>query len=358
MFRKIATILLLTLSFHSVAHAGLSIQSADENYNFSLFPGETLEADINIVNLYSEKLSFEIYTVDGTKSRTGQFAARLRNEEQTTFGKWGTLEESEITMDPRENKTVKLIIDVPKTATPGDYSGAIVASRAKSPNGETADEPGVGLTFQTRLAVPFFLTIPGERVSKVDVGEVYYKKYSGNTYKLHLDLENKGNTSVKFILNTTINAAFGENKEINPVEIQLFPKEKVTAEVALGSLGPLNSYDITTNISYRDINIITGEEDPIQSFSKSLNILIIPWLEIGLALALIVIIISLFVHSKHKLRRTIKSSEKYQAKQGDSITEIAKANNVDWKLLAKINKLKPPYEIKPGQEILIPKEKK
>jgi LysM repeat protein len=62
----------------------------------------------------------------------------------------------------------------------------------------------------------------------------------------------------------------------------------------------------------------------------------------------------------HKLYRhgQRKNSDSYTVKTGDTIINIAKAKNISWKTLAKVNKLKAPYEVTPDQKILIPKSKK
>ncbi|OYW44647.1 hypothetical protein B7Z28_00030 [Candidatus Saccharibacteria bacterium 32-45-3] len=65
------------------------------------------------------------------------------------------------------------------------------------------------------------------------------------------------------------------------------------------------------------------------------------------------------------IRRSRKSSsnlhsdgerywENYRVGRGESLAEIADRQNVEWEKVAIVNHLQPPYELIPGQTILIP----
>lgn len=48
----------------------------------------------------------------------------------------------------------------------------------------------------------------------------------------------------------------------------------------------------------------------------------------------------------------------YRTKSNDTLNSIAKKHNVSWKLLARVNKLRAPYEIEPGMPLKIPPSSK
>jgi len=51
---------------------------------------------------------------------------------------------------------------------------------------------------------------------------------------------------------------------------------------------------------------------------------------------------------------TLRSTEKYTVKESDTLYSIADALNLQWKDLADLNNLKPPYDLTVGQELNLP----
>jgi LysM repeat protein len=90
------------------------------------------------------------------------------------------------------------------------------------------------------------------------------------------------------------------------------------------------------------------------SLEKEITFWIIPKnliINISIVLILILVLISVYFIRKKIL---IKSLSKYTIKKGETLNSIAKIYKIDWKLLAKINNINPPFEVKAGQIIFIP----
>lgn len=51
---------------------------------------------------------------------------------------------------------------------------------------------------------------------------------------------------------------------------------------------------------------------------------------------------------------TFKSSGSYTVKEGDTLSSIAAALKVEWKALAELNNIQPPYDLDPGTELKLP----
>lgn len=51
---------------------------------------------------------------------------------------------------------------------------------------------------------------------------------------------------------------------------------------------------------------------------------------------------------------TFRSSGTYVVKSGDTLSSVADSLNLDWKELAELNKVEPPYALKVGQELKLP----
>jgi LysM repeat protein len=69
------------------------------------------------------------------------------------------------------------------------------------------------------------------------------------------------------------------------------------------------------------------------------------------------LIIFFYIKNK-KFYDLVKSTwVQYTVKQGDEIRSLALTANIDWKLLAKANKLKSPYYLEQGTILLLPPQK-
>lgn len=360
MYKKFLFFSLLFFSFTSVASAQLSIRLSDTKDSFQINPGETFETDLIVKNAYRAPVTVAVYTVDGTTTSSGSFAAKQNTEEQLFFGKWATISENQVTLDKSESKTVKLTISVPDNVTPGDYSGALIISRVSdSQSAISAAESGAaaGLNFTTRLARPVYVSIPGERKSLASIGDLTYQQFAGNQYKIYTELENKGNTTLKFVLATSVKSMHEEARELDSLEIKLFPNSKSSGEISLGQLSYIGAYEINQKITYIEQNLISGAETILGEETRRLSINIIPWTEIIIALILIILLIAVLIWRKVHFKGLVSKSKKYTVKPGDTLMGIAKQNGISWKLLAKINHLKPPYDLQTGKNILIPTKK-
>jgi LysM repeat protein len=60
-----------------------------------------------------------------------------------------------------------------------------------------------------------------------------------------------------------------------------------------------------------------------------------------------------YVAQKRK-KWIVESWVSYTVKGTEDITSLAKEHNVSWKMLARVNKLQPPYVLKKNQKIQVP----
>lgn len=75
--------------------------------------------------------------------------------------------------------------------------------------------------------------------------------------------------------------------------------------------------------------------------------------EVGVPLLIIVFII--WRLRRRKQKKAVRTAwEQYTVVNGDSIMSLADSRAISWKKIAKINKLKEPYILQPGQVVLVP----
>ena len=55
-----------------------------------------------------------------------------------------------------------------------------------------------------------------------------------------------------------------------------------------------------------------------------------------------------------KKQKWIKKWTEYEVKTGDNLGSLSKEYRVHWEIIAEVNKIKPPYNIKEGEVIKLP----
>lgn len=363
MFKRIITSLIFFTIFQQTAFAQIVLNSELSHKSFETAPGQKIESSLEIRNAFPFEQYVELAVVDGSKTQTGSFSAKLANDKQNFIGAWSSLEQKLIKLQPNQAASIPLTIEIPTNATPGDYSGGITATKISEEEAEfrignlNASQAGAGVKSRARIATPFYISIPGERIKNIEIGEALVTKVPGQDHQLKISIKNTGNTTVKLYLNTTLQPFFGETIQIKEKEIVLLGKEETNFQMGLGELPILGFYTVNLDINYTVLDLLNNTEEPFGQVTKTAQIIIIPWNYVIATLIVLLAIISFFVIKKHNLKSLIKRSSQYTVKESDSLADLAQNAGIKWKQLAKINNIKPPYEIKPGQKILLPKKK-
>jgi len=107
----------------------------------------------------------------------------------------------------------------------------------------------------------------------------------------------------------------------------------------------------------RTLLVITDGKDP--SLVASSDFWILPIKEtavfFGVLLFLIVLVLVLMRLPVYLKERVPDNMTPYRVEPGDSVVSISVRYNVTWQDIVKANKLKPPYDLKPGKRIFIPR---
>ncbi|MBU1954051.1 LysM peptidoglycan-binding domain-containing protein [Patescibacteria group bacterium] len=361
MRKYVAAILASIILFNNTAYAQIALSAADNFASLNLKPGDTYETTITIGNSYSQPTRLTLDAVDGTKSQSGYFTAKLASDEQFFFGKWATLEKNVFDLDIGESASTKITYKIPENATPGDYSGGITVTRERIDKETVAQETAQlssSLKAKSRIAKAVYINIAGERISDFEIGNLTYKKFPGRNFEMYIDLKNKGNTTIKITVNPSNKSLIGETENLKQVDLRLLPQEEVNLPINIGEMPLLGLYDLQVNIKYSEIDLLTEVEKPLGEVVKTTQLIIIPWDYIILILFIILVTITFIELRKMYIRKIIKNSSNYVVQRDDTIASLAKKSNINWKILIKINHLNPPYEISPGQTILLPNRKK
>jgi len=173
-----------------------------------------------------------------------------------------------------------------------------------------------------------------------------------------ISLANKGNTAVIVKPKIVIDGLFGlYHEELTDDDIYLYREDKTTFRMNWENIPVGGLFTAHATMEYYENNIVDDKVTYIDSVKSDVSISIIPWLWLGIVAVLIVVVVGTVIYKKEIYKKLLKNSEKYQVQPGDTLTGLAKKFNVNWKLLAKLNKLEEPYSLENIKELLIPKKK-
>ena len=333
----------------------------DSIFVFTIKPGETLHDAVRVINNSNDTKTLAVYAADSEVSSGGAFACKQLSEPKTDVGSWITLEKNQVTLASMTNEVVPFTITAPKNADVGEHNGCILiqeANKAPVPGGTTGSN-GVMLSFRTGLRVA--VLVPGDIVRKLEItGFDAHPKADGKEV-LVASVKNSGNVSVDSDVQATVTwlgqkvasdggqypVLRGETSQLN-FEI---PKQTwggwYTAHLAV-------EYDAAAGAS---IGVKSGQP-PTRIEGPSVTYFSWPTkkgglIEVGVLLAIIIALCSMSM-SRMRMRKLRASWTDYTVVEGDDLNTLATARGADWKLIAKVNNLKPPYSVKPGQHLKLP----
>ncbi len=350
--------LLITSSVFAIEYGGVGgrpaypnpeIDRSDDIFIHTLAPGTNQEDGIAVVNNTEEEKYLLIYATDYTPSSGGGFACKQFLENKDSVGAWIKINKNLVKLPPLSQSTVNFLIEVPPDATPGEHNGCIAVQEYKPAN---ADESGVSLATRTALRVA--ITIPGKVIQNLELQN--FQQTIGETGKITLSpsIQNSGNVSVDTTIKVKTWDTFGNKIAEQGGDYSII--QDSTLELNFEVPRPLfgGIYHSAVDASYiHDQNKENLESKMLRYFVYPSNtgLLIIAPI---LFLILILIITSLIAQ---KRRRWIeKTWTTYIVKSGDTIQSIAKKKNTSWQIIAKVNQIAPPYELKPKTKIRAPKD--
>jgi hypothetical protein len=375
---------------YSIGYGGIGGEPAypreDVDRSRSIFihtlpPGAFQEEGVRVINNTEEEKRIRVYSVDSEIASGGKFACRQFSDEKESVGKWISVHKKEVSLSPKTNVLVSFSLSVPDTVSPGEHNGCIVLEEITS---QTSHEPGVRLHFRTGIRVA--ITVPGEITQEVvslgfSVGT--QRKEKSRTVILATPIiKNRGNVSADTNVSVSVRSPFGTLIHTQESSFSV-PKGEVSHwNFEMGAPFWGGVYKVDHSISYREKTFFTDESSenfphsfradtsetgPTEETSKGVPpIKESAWLFVFPAFpALIVEVICLFFFLSllflwfiaSRRRKWIKHSwEEYSVLARDDIKSLAKKRDVSWKLIAKANRLKPPYILRRGMSILLPPE--
>lgn len=381
---------------------------------YKLDPGTAKEDSLTVANLFEDSWVAVIYAADSIKSSSGGFALRQLTEPKEKVGSWvkfypeakpdfaGKIFEDKKTIDEvckvsgedlqknyeldqdkiaelgkwcegkdlveielksGEKKELLFVISIPKDADVGEHTGGILIQ--KKSKEEAAQGDGSKVLLTTRVGVRIYETVPGEIIKalafsdfKIDknFSEFYLpwdkiKKDKFGEYMITSVIKNSGNASTDFNEQITINNIITRKKETMEVrEFQVLRGDEFISSLAWKA--PRLAYlSFQKEYRYKKSN---GEEEIIKS--ELIKKLFIPWREMMIFTFFALVAVGVYAIWRRYQRKHFGGEGwvDYVVGENETIQTLSNQFKINWKVLAKTNKLKAPFMLEKGQVIKVP----
>lgn len=327
---------------------------------FTLSGGESDEDEVLIINNTKERKTLLVYATDSQKSTDGSFACEQFSDEKQGVGAWIKLEKSEVTLEPSTNIKVPFTIEIPDNVDVGELNGCILIQEKK--DAPSQDASGLSLSFRTGLRV--VVTVPGEQVRDLIIKN-FSAQFDGNLIKTKMDVENTGNVSIDSNIKINIRSVFGAQVEEISNEFPILRGETSVYNIEIQRPFWGGFFTLTPSVEFdnsQEAQVGIRNEESLKEISfQPVTIFIMP--DTTALIVEIVIFLTIFgtmfiLFKRLSKRREFKKvwTKVYMVEEGEDLESVAQRFAVSWKDLAKVNKLKPPYNIKKGSVLNVPEK--
>jgi hypothetical protein len=327
---------------------------------YTLSPNQIAEDELLVINNTAETKTLMIYATDSQRGSDGSFACEQYLDTKDNVGTWVEMSQDEVTLKSQTNIKIPFKVTAPDNIDVGESNGCIMIQEKKDAPSE--DASGVSLSFRTGIRL--VVTAPGEQIRQVDIEE-FTAYQEGNLIKAKIDIKNSGNVSIDTLVRIKTNFILGNEYYTIENDYPILRDEIATYNFEIPAPIFGGPYTISAELEYdksveASVGIPSGEPN-LTVKGETISVFVTPTAA-GLIIEVIVLIILIalgyILFKKYKLRKQIMNTWiSYRPVSGETINSIARKFNVDWNVLAKANKLKPPYEIHEGTTIKVPSSK-
>jgi hypothetical protein len=272
--------------------SGTTIQISPPNFELEADAGQVLAQEIMVSNRGDGPLPITMQ-VSGFVPVGQQGGVGLTEAEQAEFGivSWTTVTPGEFLLQPKEDKVITFLIDVPADAPPGGHYVSILASIGSSGSG--------GLAVGQRIGALVLLRVAGDIVEQAELAS-----FSGPTLAakgpvtFDLLVSNSGNVHVRPAAALTVKGTFGGEITKLTLEPQNVLPESERAFSAEWDTGwRIGRYTVEYEGVYGSQNTpLTG----------SITVIIFPWPIAAPVLAVLLVLAFLVIRGRQRLARTLR----------------------------------------------------
>ncbi|MFI1582147.1 DUF916 domain-containing protein [Embleya sp. NPDC020630] len=254
---------------------GVQPAGSRDHFVLTAAPGQTLVDVVGVSNFGAEPLTLRVYATDAVLAVDGGMTLLTGAEQPRDVGSWIGFDAESYTIAPGKRADIPFRLTVPAGATPGDHTGAIVASikaAATGPGEQRFDvDRRVGARVYLRVAGP---ALPGLAIEDLRVSyDNPLAMFGGAEAVVRYRVRNTGNVRTTARAQTTI-SGLGDWRLGGPKHTtlpELLPG--ATHEVVQRFAGVVPAGRLTADVK------VTGE--PATVAAGSTAVWAPPWLLLG-----------------------------------------------------------------------------
>ena len=323
--------------------------------------GEIINDEVRITNTKDTTVFVKLEGVDAFLLDDGAFALRDTPDNED-IGTWIELEETDFELEPNSSKIVPFILTVPKDAEVGDHIGGLAVYETSGEPERIYQSGGTKVGITTRVGARMYLTVAGNIIRDLNIKK---RSFFGKADKMMFKFifENKGNVRANLtITEGKIYNIFGLYDEQQDIVLgQVFSHKTVTKIFPWPGknkplFGPYLAL-LTIEDTYKKVNpnsnVVVPEVEPVTVW---LITFFVPYTQIAVIAGLLFLIwfIWQFIIWKRLSNLARRPVAKYKVKKGDHLMSIAQDFGAPWKIVAKLNNIKPPYSLHNIKILYIP----
>ncbi len=326
---------------------------------YTLANGASKTDAIKVVNNTGQAKDIDVYATDSEVASGGSFTCAQKSDSPKAVGSWIKLTTTSLHLANNTSQNVAFTVTVPKTADVGEHNGCVVVQSKEAP---TAGGNGVQLSFRSALRMA--ITVPGDIKKSLDFAGLTVKPGPAK-YVVTASLENRGNVSLDADVHVDVKSCYGTKIYANGGTYPFLAQKQATElnyEFPRPQWGGWYKAEGTAKYNNDPTQALGNGPKNTQATGPTACFFVAPAGAQTIIYLLFVILITLIIiWLIWRKRRNTKRAKKWQTfvvGSGDTINSLAKDFHTNWKLVARMNKLKAPYELKPGSNIKLPVEDK
>ena len=358
---------------------------------------------VMLKNEGQENVTLRLNFVDGVMTNDNKAACKREDEDKTGFARYISLKKMEDgsgstlgevgetdDKDKKPYQGVDITLNAGQTVYktfpvkfPGNVAGKLFGCLTTYIKGSEEQKSGANLTILVRRGNTMSAVVKGEikvgleladsagyvsdRVigaeilsstdNNVEKKIVVYRTIDGEN-KVEMSAKNMGNVELKIDFNGEINHAWGYKVPLVST-VNIMPGDTRQVSFNIGDLPIYKQlFNVDMNIKYEPIiDFPTDDMNHALLEAKyehiSTSFFVFPWEVAVVALTIIVTLgLFFFLRKRRKDKLTLARLE-YTVQTHETLLSIGEKFACGWKLLASANNLKPPYEIKAGDVIIV-----
>ncbi|MCF3133793.1 DUF916 domain-containing protein [Streptomyces olivochromogenes] len=306
------------------------------NLSYSVTPGAALRDHIAVWNYGTKPITLRLYGGDAFITADGGFDVLAAGKKSTAVGSWVKLGKGKVTVPRRSRVIVPLTLTVPRSATPGDHAGGIVASLSAT----RTDAKGNKVRVDQRVGARIYLRVSGKLTPRLAV-DGPHTDYHGT-----LNPFGTGSATVTYTVRNTGNVRLGARQVLRVSDLfgggatvrgprdiaELLPGSALTFTAS--ATGVLPTVRDTATVTVDPVPVRGDVPPPVRPrVTAAAGFWAVPWTVLGLVLILLTAVTVNLVRRRRR-RRGAGAANRRPAPAGPSRAPAGRATAMTAGLVA------------------------